>query len=125
MYGPPMEDALLIRAALSHGGRIALLPGGEARVVEVKKTVVKVGRKSQTVTLYAVSGLDFSPGTVWLDDRRELFPSGGTWRAIVRAGWEPAMSALIKHQNQAENERAREQTARLSHRPRGKLVVHD
>src|SRR5260370_17052618 len=95
MYGPPMEDALLIRAALSHGGRIALLPGGEARVVEVKKTVVKVGRKSQTVTLYAVSGLDFSPGTVWLHDRREPFPSGGTLRAILRGGWEPALPRLL------------------------------
>src|SRR4030088_230350 len=44
MYGPPMEGALLIRAALNHGGRIALLPSGEARVAQVKKTVVKVGR---------------------------------------------------------------------------------
>lgn len=125
MYGPPMEGALLVRAALSHGGKIPLLPSGEARVAEVKKTVVKAGKKSQTVTLYAVSGLDFSPGTVWLDDRRELFASGGSWWAIVRVGWETAMPELIRQQDKAEHERAREQARRLSHRPRGRLVIHD
>jgi imidazolonepropionase-like amidohydrolase len=125
MYGPPVEGALLIRAALNNGGRIALLPSGEARIAEVKKTSVKVGRKSQAVTLYAVSGLNFSPGMVWLDDRRELFASGGTWQAIVREGWEPAMPELIRQQEEAEHARARDQARRLSHRPPGKLVIHD
>ncbi len=125
MYGPPVEDALLIRAALSHGGRIALLPSGEAHVAEVKKTAVKVGGKWQAVTLYAVSGLDFSPGMVWLDNRRELFASGESYMAIVRKGWESAMPELIRQQHAAEQERARDQARRLSHHPRGKLVIHD
>lgn len=125
MYGPPVEDALLVRAALDHGGRIALLPAGEAQVAEVKKAVMKASGKSQAVALYAISGLDFSPGLVWLDDRRELFASGGNYRAVVREGWEEAMPELIRQQHEAEQERAREQARRLAHRPPRKLVIHD
>ncbi len=125
MYGPPIEFALVARAALDRGGRIPLLPDGEARIVKVREVAAQAGEKSQPVTLYAVTGFDFSPSYIWLDAKREYFGSGSTWQAVVREGWEAAMPELIKAQEEASQQRAREQAQRLARRPRGKLVFHD
>src|SRR3954467_11402719 len=125
MYGPPIDFALLARAALDRGGRVALLPDGEARIEKVRELPAQAGGKSQPVTLYAVTGLDFSPVYLWLDAKREFFATGGSWQAVVREGWEAAMPELIKGREAAEQQRAREQAQRLAHRPRGKLVFHD
>src|SRR5712664_995420 len=125
MYGPPIESALLARAALDRGGRMALLPDGEARISKVRELAAQAGDKSQAVTLYAVTGFDFSPVYLWLDAKREYFASGSTWQAVVREGWESAMPELIKAQEEASQQRAREQAQRLARRPRGKLVFHD
>jgi imidazolonepropionase-like amidohydrolase len=125
MYGPPAELALLARAALEHGGRLPLLPEGEARVEKVFDRSAQANGKSQPLTLYAVTGLDFSPSYLWLDEKREMFASGGVWWGIVREGWEAAMPDLIKAQQEASHQRSREQAQRLAHRPRGLLVFHD
>jgi imidazolonepropionase-like amidohydrolase len=125
MYGPPVDFALLARAALDRGGRIALLPDGEARISKVRDFVAQAAGKSQPVTLYAVTGLDFSPTYLWLDAKRDYFASGSTWQAVIREGWEASMPELIEAQQDADQQRAREQAQRLAHRPRGKLVFHD
>jgi imidazolonepropionase-like amidohydrolase len=125
MYGAPLDFALLARAALDRGGSMALLPEGEARIEKVRDLSAQAAGKSQPVTLYAVSGIDFSPLYVWLDERRELFALGGVWQAVVREGWEPAMPALIEAQQEADKQRAKEIAGRLAHRPGGKLVFHD
>ena len=125
MYGPPIETALLARAALDRGGSIALLPEGEARITKVLDLSVGNGDKLKPVTLYAVTGFDFSPVYLWLDAGREYFASGGVWQMTVREGWESAAPHLIKAQEDAIQQRAREQAQRLAHRPKGMLVFHD
>jgi imidazolonepropionase-like amidohydrolase len=125
MYGSPAEISLLARAALDRGGRIALLPAGEARVEKLFDHTAEANGGSQRVTLYAVTGLDFSPDYFWLDEKRELFAVGETWNAVVRAGWEPAMPGLIKASQEAQHQRSRTLAARLAHRPRGLLFFHD
>ena len=125
MYGPPIEFALLARAALDRGGSIPLLPEGEARVVKVRELAAQAGDKSLPVALYAVTGLDFQPSYLWLDAKREYFASGGVWQMVVREGWEACAPQLIKAREEAAQERARELAQRLAHRPKGKLVFHD
>jgi len=125
MYGPPVDGALLARALLRNGGKLALLPEGEARIERVMDHRVRSAGKARRLTLYAVTGVDFSPSYLWLDDKRELFAIGGVWQAVVREGWEGAMPALVKVQQGAEERRAREQSRRLAHRPRGAVVFHD
>lgn len=125
MYGPPIELALLARAALDRGGSLLLLPDGEARVTKVRELSAQAGDKTQPVTLFAVTGLDFTPVYLWLDARREPFASGSVWQAVVREGWEGALPELMKVQEEAAQERAREQAQRLAHQPKGKLVFHD
>ena len=125
MFGPPADGALLARALLRNGGKLALLPDGEARIERVLDHTVRSGGKARRLTLYAITGVDFSPSYLWLDQKRELFATGGVWQAIVREGWEGAMPALVKAQQEAEQQRAREQARRLAHRPRGAVVFHD
>ena len=125
MYGSPAEIAILARAALDRGGRLPLLPAGEARVEKLFDRTAEANGKSQTVSLYAVTGFDFSPDYFWLDKDRELFAVGENWNAVVRTGWEPAMPGLIKASQEARQERARRLAERLAHRPRGLLFFHD
>jgi hypothetical protein len=61
LNGEPSEIALLAHAALQNGGKIALLPEGEARVQRMTELDIEVTGHKKHVTLYAVTGLDFSP----------------------------------------------------------------
>jgi len=125
MYGPPAETAILARAALDRGGRIALLPAGEAQVEKVLERNAEANGKWQPVTLYAVTGFDFAPNYFWLDKNRDLFAQGENWFAVVREGWEAAMPALIEASQKAQQDRARRLAERLAHRPKGLLFIHD
>ena len=125
MYGPPEENALLVRAALANQGKLALLPEGEARVTKVRENAVEAGGKKQRVTLYSVTGLHFSPTYVWLDEARQFFAAGGRWMMVIHEGWEPAQETLLKVQNEINEQRAADIARRLAHRPeRGVLFQH-
>ena len=125
MYGPPEESALLVRAALANQGRLALLPEGEARVTKVRESEVEGGGKKQRVTLYSVTGLDFSPNYVWLDESRQFFAAGSRWFMVVREGWEASQDTLLKIQNEMNEQRAGDIAKRLAHRPeKGVLFQH-
>lgn len=71
-YGA-MGVAPLVRAALTHiDGEIALLPSGTARVEKLQSTEVDTPDGKQSLALYAVSGLGFTPAFAWFDDDMEL-----------------------------------------------------
>jgi imidazolonepropionase-like amidohydrolase len=125
MYGPPEELALLARALLAAGGRRPLLPDGEARIERVGERRVDAGGSSLAVTQYQITGLDFSPTTIWLDADRKLFASGGGWFMVIRKGWEGARETIIAAQREAENRRAADLAHRLAHRPPGDILIHD
>ena len=68
----PDDPALLVKALLAAGGKLALLPEGEARLEHVGEGNVKAEGKILRVTQYAISGLGFSPEYVWLDPQRKF-----------------------------------------------------
>src|SRR5260370_24407996 len=96
MYGPPTEGALLARAILRHGGPLALLPEGEARMQRVLQKKVEAGGKSQDVTLYAITGPGFAPGYLWLEPKQEDFAWGSPRHAVWREGLESAMPSPLQ-----------------------------
>ncbi|MGZ4825490.1 MAG: amidohydrolase family protein [Terriglobales bacterium] len=122
MNGAPSEIALLAHAALVNGGSIALLPEGEARVQRVAEQNVETGGKKQHVALYSITGLDFSPSYVWLDDRGQFFAAGGGWFVIVPEGWEAVGKELEKVQEKAVQARAAEVAKKLAYRPSHAVV---
>jgi hypothetical protein len=104
---------MLAAAALRAGGHLALLPQGEARIEREADTTIR-GRH---LTVYAVTGLDFQPARVWLDD---------PWFSIVPEGWEDAIDPLVEIEKKLRAARERASAARLARRPpvAGLAFVH-
>ena len=94
MNAPPEELALLARALLEQGGELEVLPSGTARIEEHDAITVEVDGRSETVRLYAISGLDFLPSYVWLDSNGAFFASEDGWFSVVREGWESITEEL-------------------------------
>ena len=115
LYGS--DFPFLSRALLLHGGRLPLLPEGEARIEKV------LSRGS--ATLYAVTGIDFEPDYIWLDDKNQLYALASTWLSELPEGSEGRLQELLDAQQEARKKRTREQARRLARRPAGTLVIHD
>jgi imidazolonepropionase-like amidohydrolase len=115
MNGPPEEQLLLVRAALANGGKIALLPEGEARVQEVLGLDVEAAGKRKQVKLYSLMGLDFLPQYVWLDEAHEYFAAGDRWFMPIREGWEGTQEALLSAQNGVTAARAAQLAKKLAY----------
>lgn len=121
--GGPASFSLLVQALLKNGDKLPLLPGGEAKLRELKTVPVEAGGKKVTVSLYAVDGLAFTPSYVWLDDQHNYFASVYGWSGLVREGYESVVGDLFKLQEQVESARAAELAKQLTHRPAGDLVI--
>ena len=89
----PEERALLVRALLSAGNRLDLMPEGGARVEEKRALTVKAGSRTERVTEYRVFGLKSGPVSMWLDSRTELFAIGDHF---IRQGWEAALTQIAR-----------------------------
>jgi cytosine/adenosine deaminase-related metal-dependent hydrolase len=124
--GVPEEQAVLARALLLAGGRLPLLPAGEASVEKVGELKLTANGQSRTVVQYAINGLDFTPTPIWLDQDGKFFASvSGSWFAVVPEGWESTAEALAKAQDDITNQRSASLAKTLAHKPAGPLAfVH-
>jgi imidazolonepropionase-like amidohydrolase len=126
LNGAPSEFGLLARAALQNGGKIALLPEGEARVQRVSDVEVASGAQKKRVALYSITGLDFSPTYLWLDDhdkgREKFFASVDSWGSVIPEGWESVVKSLLAAQDEVKHIRAATLAAKLAHHPNGLIL---
>jgi len=101
--GTPENEAALLRAVLkAPGANLELLPSGEASARKLLvRSISAAGGAHETVTLYALDGINHGPRLIWLDDGNELFFAGGSWLATIRKGWEHAVDELIATQAEA------------------------
>ena len=111
--------AVAVRAALRQpDSKIALLPGGEARVEALRSVTLDAGGNPAEVTLYAISGVDMEPAFVWLtsDDSKRLaaYIYPGAMQAVADA-LESQVSRLEVEQKQAEADLQAELQKRLAH----------
>jgi imidazolonepropionase-like amidohydrolase len=114
-----MEAALLA----APGGRLPLLPEGEAHIERVLDGTVEVGGKKQKVTLCDETGLAFAPAPVWMTEDRRFFATGSDWSAILPEGLESAWPALLKAQK-AHVARLGEDVARkVQKKQTGQLLI--
>jgi imidazolonepropionase-like amidohydrolase len=122
--GVPSESALLARALrAADGSRLPLLPVGEARLARVEDRTLTVGAESRRVTLYTISGLDFHPEPIWLDEKGELFAEINAWAQLVPDGWESVTETLQEAQEKQLAAARRAQTTRLRRVPGGPLAI--
>ena len=126
MNGAPEEFALLARALLkSPNGRIALLPEGEASIRRTGDLTLEGGGRPRRVISYAISGLGFTPSTIWLDEDGTFFASASSWLSVVREGWESSLPALLRKQDELEAVRTADLAHTLARRPSSPLVFRD
>jgi hypothetical protein len=111
--------AALVRAAMANlDGEIALLPSGTARVEKLTAAIVATPDGERTLTLFAISGMDFTPSYAWFDDNMELMVidySGSM--GMLPKGWDLAeldkLSAIQTEQNAQMIERISGNLARV------------
>jgi cytosine/adenosine deaminase-related metal-dependent hydrolase len=106
MDGAPEEFALLAQALLkSPTKRLSLLPTGEAAIERVEELALKEGDKTRRVALYEITGLGFTPATIWLDQDGAFFGSVSSWSSLIREGWESSVPTLLKAEERLETAR--------------------
>jgi len=120
----PWELGLLAKSALGNGGKVGLLPEGEARVDRLDGLNLEFPGRQQHVTLYAISGLDFSPTYVWLDDAGSFFAFANSWFEVIPKGWESTTKQLQAAQDKAARARASELARNLAHAEPNGLCSH-
>jgi imidazolonepropionase-like amidohydrolase len=123
--GSPEEVAQLARALLANGGKLPLLPAGEARIQRLSDLTVESHGGKKTITEYAISGLDFSPSPLWLAADQTLFAVGSAWSMTIVEGWESVADQILKAQSQAENSFAADLSKRLTHAPEKPVVFYN
>ncbi len=121
----PAELPLLVRAALARGGRLPLLPSGEAAVERVGDLTADIGDSPVHLTQYSIEGLGFSPIPVWLDDGGQRFAALSDFSSVVPETWEKAIPAMLAAQRQARDARLIRLARELEHRPTGPLVIRN
>jgi imidazolonepropionase-like amidohydrolase len=115
--GTPEQSAVLARALLASADhRLPLLPSGEARIEALETQSVTHEGQTREVTLFAVSGLGFSPSYMWLDADRELFALAYGWMGLTPEGWAPVLPELQTRQTEIAEAHHRQLAARLTHR---------
>ena len=119
----PAGSYLLAQALLKNGGKLPLLPGGEATLHELKTLPVEANGQKVNATLYQIDGLDFSPTYLWLDGQHNAFAAVQGTSGLIRAGFESTFGTLYKTQEEFENARATSLAKQLIHHPSGDLVI--
>jgi len=80
---------------------------------------------SRTVVQYAISGLDFTPDPVWLDQDGTFFASIAGWFVVIRDGWSLLSTFLPKRKTKFSNQRSANLAKSLAHKPTGPVAfVH-
>jgi hypothetical protein len=126
LNGLPQESELLVAALLASRNRLALLPEGEARLEKAASAQAPGPGFQRPVNLYAITGLDFTPSYVWLEQQGKLFAQIDGWTALVQEGWESALPMLTRIQEKVVAQREKALVQRLARRaqgPHGPLAV--
>ncbi len=89
-------EALVQAGTKGMDGEIALLPSGTARVEKLTSSDVETPAGTETLSLYAVSGLGFTPVYAWFDDelRLAVLDFGG-YMGMFPRGWSPDVLAQL------------------------------
>jgi imidazolonepropionase-like amidohydrolase len=125
LNGGPESGALLARGLLRNGGKLAVLPSGEARIRMLQTVAIEGNGTKVSATLYEITGLSLTPSYLWLDDRQRFFATTNPWGAIIRQGFEESTKTLVDTQQGVERNRWAELAKKFTHKPDGDLIVRN
>lgn len=123
--GPPEFLGVLARALLqSPAHRLALLPAGTAAIEAAGTVTVELtGGRRQALTQYLITGLDFSPLAIWLDERGETAVLASGWFSVLAGPYTASLATLQSAQATAESARAAKIARAITHVPAGDLLI--
>ena len=128
LNAPPEMQGVLARALLkAPGHRLALLPAGEARLEAAGTFEDATPDGPSTLTLYRISGLDYTPGSVWLDaqgNTAALIMASG-WVSVIAPEYLQALPKLIEFQEKAAAQWSLRLARELAHAPKGPLLIRN
>jgi cytosine/adenosine deaminase-related metal-dependent hydrolase len=118
---PPEIFAVLARALLkAPNHKLPLLPAGEATIEKAGK----VTSGNTEFTEYRITGLGFSPQSIWLDQNGRS-ASVSSWFSVVPAGSESSIARLQEAQQKTDAAWSERIARALAHVPRGDLVIRN
>lgn len=127
LNAPPSYQAELASALLKAPGKsLALLPSGKAsaRVVAEERVEFSPGA-ARTVRAVEISGLDYEPQIVWLDQDNRLFADVSGWYSVVQAPAVSTVERLLEVQEEIRRKRRRDLAASLRQVPDAPVLIHN
>ena len=118
-FGSPWSLGLYARALLTHGNRMAALPGGTLKI----EKIADVMAGNTPVAAYAISGIDTDPVTLFLDAKKELFAVATPDFAVIRDGHAGDEAKLRQLVEQWDTKRMVDYQKQLAHKPAGNLRI--
>jgi imidazolonepropionase-like amidohydrolase len=122
-FGGPIDLTawLVERLVAAPNQTLDLLPGGQVRAEKLTTIDVGEGSSRQTVTAWAISGLSNAPIPIWTDARGMFFGFhvGLAW---LPKGYESALPALEKAQDDALATRVASLSKQLARTPSGAVA---
>jgi imidazolonepropionase-like amidohydrolase len=123
---PPEFAGVLARALLkAPGHKLSLLPAGEASIEESAKVSVDGASAKVELIQYRITGLGFTPQSIWLDHDGNTAASVSSWFSVIPAQYEPAISQLQAAQQETDNMWSGRLARELAHVPKGDLVIRN
>ena len=121
MNAPPEFFAVLARALLkAPNHKLALLPAGEATI----ERAARVASGNSELTEYRISGLGFSPRSIWLD-RQGRAASVSAWFSVLPEERESAIDQLRTAQQKTDAVWSERIARTLAHKPNGDFVIRN
>lgn len=100
---------------------VALLPSGKATAERLATLTVGEGANRKTVVCWGISGLSLSPVPVWMTEDGKFFADVGILAAMP-AGYEGALEAMLKAQDDALAAKSPAMAHRLPKTPSGPVA---
>ena len=114
----------LVRAAVKRiDGELPLFPAGTARVEKLADAMVPTPAGEATLSLYAISGIDFTPAFAWFDGQLTLAARDLGRMGMLPQGWDPAvLETLARIQNEQNALRLESLSGELSQKVDGAVL---
>jgi len=121
---PPEIQAVLVRALLqAPDHRLALLPEGEARLETGNSLEVTGAHGKSTLTQYRISGLNFMPTPVWLDQHGVTAGVLSDWLTTIAPDYAAKVDTLSAAQEEALRAWHQRLASEILHQPQGALLI--
>ena len=101
-YYLPLQSAggfnqVLIPALLATKTKsLNLLPSGRIRIKQVAEVTLEQGTDKAQLTLYAISGVSFTPSYEWFDKHGHSFAVYSPWMSKLKSGWDKQHLETLK-----------------------------